>query len=124
VNNWHDLKGQTITKIECPLGDADIQIHTEQGGIRAHHASDCCESVDLIRVDGDTSTLIGCVVETAEEDAGCDQPEWYTDGTYESFTWTKLRLVAGGNELVFWVLGQSNGYYREELAFQAIGGAK
>lgn len=124
--NWHDLIGQTITEISAPIGDAEILIRTAQGGIRAFHEVDCCESVDLMRVDGDVETLIGGVVTMAEDDTGCVPPDW-AEKAYEgeSVTWTKLTLGTASGSVHFWVCGSSNGYYSETLEFELIdGGSK
>lgn len=122
--NWHDLIGQTITAISAQLGDAFIQIHTTQGGICAFHETDCCESVNLVRVDGDTEALVGGVVTVAEDDTGCTPPEWGEKcGEGESVTWTKLTLGTASESVRFWVRGSSNGCYCETLAFRAIEGA-
>ena len=124
--NWHDLIGQTITEISAPIGDAEILIRTPQGGIRAFHDADCCESVDLMRVDGDAETLIGGVVTVAEDDTGCVPPDWAgKDYEGESVTWTKLTLGTASGSVNFWVRGASNGYYGETLEFKSIdGGSK
>lgn len=126
--NWHDLIGQTITSISAPIGDAEILIRTAQGGIRAFHYVDCCESVDLVRVDGDAEVLIGGVVTVAEDDTGCVPPDWAEkededDG--QSVTWTKLALGTSTASVHFWIRGSSNGYYSETLVFELIdGGSK
>ena len=124
--NWHDLIGQTITEISAPIGDAFIQIRTTQGGIRALHQTDCCESIDLMRVDGDVDTLIGGVVTVAEDDTGCVPPDWAgKDYEGESVTWTKLTLGTSTASVHFWVRGASNGFYSETLEFELIdGGSK
>ena len=124
--NWHDLIGQTITEISAPIGDAEILIRTAQGGIRAFHWVDCCESVDLMRVDGYVETLIGGVVTVAEDDAGCVPPDWAEkDDEGESVTWTKLTLGTSTASVHFWVRGASNGCYSETLEFELIdGGSK
>ncbi len=122
--NWHDLVGQTISSISAPIGDAHIRITTEQGGVEADHVQDCCESVDLIRVDGDLDVLIGSKVELAEDDSGCNPPDWAEKepSWAESVTWTKLTLKTSAGEAVFWVRGASNGYYCETLAIKKING--
>lgn len=126
--NWHDLKGQTITSIQAPIGDADIEIHTEEGGLSARHFSDCCESVDLVRVDGNPQDIVGCKIINAEDDTGCAEPEWATaEHRGESVTWAKLTIETERGSVTFWILGCSNGYYCETVGYNKInpkGGSK
>jgi len=116
--DWFDLKGQVITAIKID-GDS-MAVYTTTINVLAAHVPACCETMRHIRTDGTIDKLIGHTIDLAEEDAGASDPDWFDERYDESHTWTKLRLVAGGNELVAWFLGESNGYYGETLSFRYV----
>ena len=84
-----------------------------------HHAQDCCESVSVADVTGDVDDLIGSPILMADESSS--DKEWPADAARpdytESFTWTfyKLATVKGYVDIRW--LGESNGYYGEEVSF-------
>lgn len=119
--NWHDLKGQLITRVVASVTEDEVTVYTTNIIIRAYHQSECCESVRLIRTEGDIENLAGATILNAEDDSGAQDPDWYKE-TYDDYshTWTKLTLNTTKGDVHFWFLGESNGYYGETLDFQRL----
>lgn len=115
--NWHDLKGQLITGITVDTELDELTIHTFKFKLTCHHVQDCCETVGLVRIEGDFLSLHGAEILHAEDDAGAQDPSWYKEDYDESHTWTKLSLYTSKGDVHFWFLGQSNGYYGEDISF-------
>lgn len=116
------LIGETITNIvgirngePCGLEkDADeITIETASGRkFRFYHQQACCESVDVRSVTGDLANIIGQVITEAIETI---KPN--ADGYCDSATETTFVLTTDSGSLtIFWV-GESNGYYGEDVSF-------
>jgi hypothetical protein len=82
------------------------------------HEQDCCEDVHIEDVCGDLKNLIGSPLLEAEEVSSENAPEvkpnrWQD----ESHTWTFYRFATiKGSVTVRW-LGQSNGYYSEDVHY-------
>lgn len=85
-----------------------------EGGARGEffHVQDCCEAVWVEDVNGNWNDLVGHPLLVAEERVDCSPP-----GNFESETWTfyTFRSVAGSVD-VRWI-GESNGYYSEDVDF-------
>jgi hypothetical protein len=60
--------------------------------------------------------LVGEPITLAEHEI-VDDPEWYTGRYDESHTWTLFVLETSKGRVEFWWLGESNGYYGEEVDF-------
>lgn len=108
------LLGKTLTRIEGAGAQSEaVVLHCGDGSEFAMwHAQDCCEHVRLEEVVGDVDDLIGSPILRAEESTNADNPPGYA----ESFTWTLYRVdTAKGSVTLRW-LGESNGYYGEEVA--------
>lgn len=76
------------------------------------HERDCCESVEVCDVDGDPEDLIGLpllAAETVSSSANSD--------VIESGTWTFYRFATAQGWVVIRWLGESNGYYSEDVSF-------
>jgi hypothetical protein len=117
---FHILKGQTITKISAPAKDETIdEVEIEVGAKKyiLYHYQDCCEEVKLIKIIGDTQSLVGKTITLAEEDS-LDPPWWKGEySKYTTHTWSAFYLEAGTSRLELWFLGESNGYYNESVSF-------
>lgn len=118
--NWHDLKGQLITRVVASAIDDEVTVYTTGINLRAYHQSACCESVRLIRTEGDIENLAGATILNAEDDSGAQDPDWHKEPYEYSHTWTKLTLNTTKGDVHFWFLGESNGYYGETLDFQRL----
>ena len=83
------------------------------------HESDCCESVQIEDVCGDACDLIGSPLLIAEEVSNYETEAPKHD--VDSYTWTFYRFATiKGTVTVRW-LGESNGYYSEDVAFSYKG---
>lgn len=111
--NIDAFKGVVFDRIEGAVGD-DVLKFYENGveRFRMYHSQDCCESVALEDISGDFGDLIGSPIVEAEAVTNSeDNPPQYA----ESFTWTFYKLgTIKGHVTLRW-LGESNGYYSEEV---------
>ena len=122
------LVGQTIEKIN--VGDDQVDIYTFQGGhYRLTHIQDCCESVYVEDVEGKPDDLVGAevlefVAPSSDDDEHITRRALFDiDDKYagsESFTWTFYRMDTDKGGLVIRFVGESNGYYSEEVDFVVI----
>lgn len=121
--NFFELKGKIIESITgLTEGSDECLITTNIGKYKLYHQQDCCEHVRIYKVIGNVNDLVGEVI-FAEEDVGANDPDW-CDMSYtynDSHTWTKYVLKTSNASLEFWFLGESNGYYGEEVSFKKIG---
>lgn len=113
-SNIIKLIGETIAKITGAQEDSDeIIIETASGRrFRFYHQQDCCESVDVRSVTGDLTNIIGQVITDATETIKPDA-EGYSDSATET---TFVLTTEKGSLTIFWV-GESNGYYGEDVSF-------
>ena len=79
--------------------------------IEQYHISDCCEYVRIEQVDGDVSKHIGAVATDFIEKSRVAE----SDEIDESGTWTFYTLVTTKGYLDWRWLGESNGYYSEDV---------
>jgi len=118
--NFFELKGKTIKGISgLEIGSREVSIRTNDGTYRLYHQQECCEYVCVVKVIGNVNELIGEVL-FAEEDAGASDPDWYNESFNYSHTWTKYVLKTANASLEFWFLGESNGYYSEDVSIKKI----
>ena len=114
----NQLTGKTITSITGMEEGSDsvVFVCADNSEYMLFHEQDCCESVALNDIEGDLSDLIGSPVMLAEESYSQEQP--MPPGDYvESFTWTFYRLATAKGFVVLRWLGESNGYYSEQVSF-------
>jgi hypothetical protein len=118
--NFFELNGQIVKEITGLGKDSpEVFIETNNGTYILYHEQCCCEDVRMVKVIGNVNELIGEVI-FAEEDAGANDPDWY-DGYYnDGHTWTKYVLKTENASLEFWFLGESNGYYNENVSIKKI----
>lgn len=118
--NFFELKGKTIKEISClEIDSKKVFIRTNDETYKLYHQQSCCEHVRIVKVIGNINELIGEVI-FAEEDAGANDPDWYNESFYDSYTWTKYVLKTTNASLEFWFLGESNGYYSESVIIKKI----
>ena len=118
--NFFELKDKTIKEINgLKKGGREVYIRTNDGTYKLYHEQDCCEYVRVVKVIGNVNELIGEVI-FAEEDAGANEPDWHDEYIDESRTWTKYVLKTENASLEFWFLGESNGYYSENISIKKI----
>lgn len=116
--NMSELIGKTVTEIAGGKGDDRMTLKTSDGKEYVfYHSQDCCESVAIEDVIGDTADLIGEPLVEAEEVTSNENPEGVKEPEYrdDSFTWTFYKLgTRKGSVTVRWY-GSSNGYYSESV---------
>lgn len=117
------LLGRILTAVDIN-DDRDVLTFTCDDGSRfwmGHH-QDCCETVSVEEIVGDLPDLIGSPILLAEEVSSTELPEGVQPPEYrdESETWTFYKLsTIKGSVAIRWY-GSSNGYYSEEVSFEAI----
>lgn len=111
------LVGQILTAINgAEEGSGEVELKTAEGpDYKLCHFQDCCEDVTLAEVVGDIADLIGSPILIAEEvtSRGGDPAPQYPD----SWTWTFYKLATVKGHVTLRFLGESNGYYSEEVDF-------
>lgn len=114
-----DLKGLTLVSIAGADKDSErITFETACGlqFVMLHHR-DCCESVSVAEVVGDVADIIGSPIIEAEAASNSDdKPSDYA----ESWTWTFYKLGTSKGFVTLRWLGESNGYYSEEVSFERV----
>jgi len=121
-----DMKGKTFTKVYANTdsdGDRTALIFENDEFIFTfYHESDCCEIVYIDDITGDLDDLVGKPLDIIEVVRYDDtMPEGMDLETpSESYVWTfyKFATIKGWVD-VRW-LGESNGYYSEEVDFKGV----
>ena len=129
MKEFFELKGKTISswspvptsKSDNIQGDDQVDfVLTDGTKCSIYHNQDCCEVVQLVKVIGDPTAVLGQPIKVATDDHP-DDPEWmpeYKDLGGESYTWTRYQIITeSGVELELWFIGESNGYYSETMSF-------
>ena len=119
-----DLKGLTIDSVTgLEEGSEEISFKFSDGNeVKMWHHQECCESVAVYEVDGDSEDLIGGLIIDFREDtkANEDAPG---RGWDESWTWTFYNITTSKGSVNIRWLGESNGYYSESVSITRIGGS-
>ena len=121
------LTGETIVSVEGAATHSEAIIFTLSNGnkYKMFHDQDCCEEVFLSEVIGDIEDIVNTPILVAEKVVN-DELNTPKDYVYDKWndchTWTfyKLRTIKGDVTLRW--LGESNGYYSEEVDFVQIKG--
>lgn len=109
-----ELTGKIIKEIQgLEKESEEVVIITECGHkYKFYHRQNCCESVALNDFEGEASDLIGGLIVSAEEVEGVgEEPRVHAD----SYTWTFYKIETNKGGLWMRWLGESNGYYSEEV---------
>lgn len=107
------IKRKTIIQITglAQYSERVIMWFSDGSRLEMHHEKDCCEIVRLEEFDL-TGKLYGLVVDAYQEVSRFDDDD-DDDG---SKTWTFYRIrVESGEELTMRWLGESSGYYSEDV---------
>jgi hypothetical protein len=120
--DFNEIVGKTLESIEGAEAGSERVVFNFADGTACvdYHSQDCCESVDVNRIEGDLADIIGSTIIEAEHtsDSDGEKPGEYS----ESWTWTRRRIrTAKGEATIVW-LGESNGYYGETPYFQITHG--
>jgi hypothetical protein len=81
------------------------------------HAQDCCESVTIESIVGDLNDLVGSPILLAEESSGETPSDYKFEYEPDSYTWTFYKFATAKGYVDIRWLGESNGYYGEEVYF-------
>ncbi len=112
-----EIRGKTITKILGKdgfpkFGDESITYECDDGSeYIMQHYQDCCEYVRVEEVIGHWEDLIGLPLFQAEEASE------NKGGMYNSETWTFYKFATMKGYVTLRWLGESNGYYSEDVSF-------
>ncbi len=88
------------------------------------HEGDCCESVSVNDVIGDTADLQDATVIDAREEVSeeVDPEDYVPYSEYrDSFTWTFYIIQTSKGAVTIRWLGESNGYYSERVDIELVG---
>ena len=109
---FSELKGKTLSKVEAEEGSERIVFQEKFGeAFASEHMQDCCESVNVNKIEGDINNLIDSpILEAIEETFPQGEPD---PATSNSWTWTRQTLRTEKGIVIFTWLGESNGYYGE-----------
>ena len=119
-----DLIGLTMTKVEVKrdvdntdYNDELVFTSTDGRVFKFYHNQDCCETVYIESIVGDLNDLVGSPIVIASESSNGPIPDDFDRTKHESITWTFYKFATiNGYVDVRW-LGESNGYYSEEVDF-------
>lgn len=114
------LLGKTLVAATGKKGDDEIIFKTTDGKeYWLYHEQDCCEGVAVEDICGEMSDLIGSPITQAEESS--NEPDPGRPGEYsDSWTWTFYRIATAKGQVVIRWLGESNGYYSEDVDFKEV----
>lgn len=81
---------------------------------RLRHFQDCCESVNFASANGTwpTGPIVSASFGETDRPDFAAEPKW---DSCDSHTWTVLALSDGENKIQLAFLGESNGYYSEDV---------
>lgn len=125
------ITGLNLQSDELVLRCEDRQrsIKHDVRGFRFYHNQDCCESVNIISIEGDLMALIGETILEATQDSDSAEYNWpegwlprpaWVGSICESATRTVLTFrTKHGTVKIVW-LGESNGYYSESVDMEEI----
>ena len=114
---WYDnrvdvaeMLDQTFTSVQAD--NETVTFQNDKVRYVLYHEQDCCESVTVEEIIGDLDDLENLPLLIAREDTNADDP-----GTCqgESYTWTFYNFATYKGYVTIRFLGESNGYYSEEV---------
>ncbi len=115
--NLNDLIGKTIKAISTGNDELDITVTDGEKDYRygVRHFQDCCESVSLVKTDGNLYDAVGKVI--TDVSAYSDSIHWNGGGTRSVYR-IEWKGEDGWEESLWleWH-GHSNGYYGEGVSF-------
>jgi len=109
------MLGKTFVQVTGSVGGNEMTFKTATGErFMFAHSQDCCESVDINDIVGDLQDLVGEPLLVAEQVQG-ETPVDFDQGDLDCVTWTFYKFATlKGYVDVRW-LGESNGYYSENV---------
>jgi len=117
TTKFQDLVGLTLSGIEGAVDAEEVLFHTTEGKtFKLFHKQDCCEHVRVAEIIGDLDDLVGSPIALANEVTN-QQTEI---STFETQTWTFYNLATINGYVTLRWLGESNGFYSEEVDFVEV----
>ena len=111
-----NLKGEILTAVDIFNGD-EIILTTQSGRrVKIFHEQDCCESVGIEGPEGDWTPLLGKVLLECRHESEQFEREYGTE------TKTTLTFRVDDTTVVSKWIGESNGYYSEEVHIEELRG--
>lgn len=108
-----DLLGRVFTEVK-QIGD-ELHMECAEGIFKFLHEQDCCESVCIESIVGDLNDLVGEPITLAETGCGETPANFQFEYEPESYTWTFYKFATRKGYVDVRWLGESNGYYSEEV---------
>lgn len=113
------LKDKIISEIVINKNRDEIIFWCSDGDMFImKHQQDCCENVYIEDIDGDLDWLVNTPILKAEEVTNSEDK--FGKELYESFTWTFYKFATIRGYITIRWLGESNGYYSEEVNFYKL----
>ena len=114
-----ELINKTFNKVVGEKGDDYFIFENDKEKIIFYHDQECCEEVYIEDICGDLSDLIDSPLIQAEVVSDSEEPKGFNPSN-DSYTWTFYKFATiKGSVTVRW-LGESNGYYSEEVDMKVI----
>ena len=115
---FDELVGEKVLSVsieKSDYGEHEIIFKTSPKTFAMFHDQDCCEQVEIKEIDNDISKLVGATIVEAEVVTE------HSETDYGSITWTFYKIATDRADrfTISW-LGESNGYYSEEVTFAEI----
>jgi hypothetical protein len=117
---FKELEGKIFKDIEGAKKGSDTIIFISEGGNKYEmiHSQDCCEEVRVEEIVGDINKLIGEKILFSEKVTNKDPDNIYGynySKSNSSHTWTFFKMGTIKGDVTFRWLGESNGYYSEDV---------
>lgn len=109
-----DMIGVKFDLVEAD--DWSLRFVCSEGIFEFNHDQDCCESVGIESIIGDLQDLVGEPILLAEESTGETPADYKFEYEPESYTWTFYKFATRKGYVDVRWLGESNGYYSEEVS--------
>lgn len=109
------MLGRQFVRVSGGVGEKEMVFECEDGSkFVFYHEFDCCEYVRIEDVVGDLQDLVGVPLLMADEVTNRDDPVPEPEHV-ESYTWTYYKFATRKGYVDVRWLGDSNGYYSEEV---------
>ncbi len=105
-----EMMNQTFTSVRADL--ETVTFENDEVRYVLYHEHDCCESVTVEEIIGDLEDLENLPLLIAREDTNAEDPGTCNS---ESYTWTFYNFATYKGYVTIRFLGESNGYYSEDV---------
>ena len=106
-----EMLNQTFTSVRAD--NETVTFENDQVRYVLYHDYDCCESVTVEEIIGDLEDLENLPLLISREDTNAEDPGTCTS---ESYTWTFYNFATYKGYVTIRFLGESNGYYSEDVS--------